>query len=56
MGCHIFALMYSKACFFFKRSGQTEPFSLDNAVFSQRKGSWIVEKPYILIFKDIPDA
>lgn len=52
----MFALICSKACFFFKRSGQTEPFSLDNAVFSKRRGSWIVEKPSITILKDTPDA
>lgn len=40
----------------FKRSGQVEHFPLENEVFTQRKRRWTIGKPYIVIFKDIPDA
>lgn len=57
MACHIFALTYSKPCAISSEgSGEVEPFPLDNEVFSQKKRGWILEKSYILIFKDIPDA
>lgn len=56
MECHIFALIYTKPFSISRKgSGRVEPFPLDNEVFFQTK-RWIIEKPYILMSKDTPDA